>query len=920
MLEILRLPRRSAAVPLMESFDADRTTWVVSDLRSKFELQQSLLERDGGYLDTSVLRASDLWRLLLRRVQPDIQIVSRDFARSLIRSFLAEHGKDLGFGVSSERAVFAAMDRFAPLVFHPRGDELMEEWFDDNPASKERWGTSYFLARVALKKLYRDHRLLVAKWAPAVLQAEPGFEEHWDLPLVVDLGTELGTAEAQLFLRLSKKVDVKVLEPDPEWRGESAAVLRAYGDIEGAASKVSRLEDPGTGATRRRAARVSGQLAEVKTAVSTVRRWLDEGVALNEIAILAPEIEDYWPVLKAYLDEEGLPADKAVAVKLNSFPSVCRWLSRLRPRRGDLTSADLEMTFFSSGDAGRLRHEEFHALFANLYGEEDLKRHALVEKVLREGPRFADRMERDEFLLSAASLWDRRDPLNPLLQLAREVLQNASPGTSFSLGEWIRYVEAVAANREVGIEGGRPGGLLVTNFPSAKTSRLRRRVFLGLTEEGLRKAERNPLPLNDIARLSDLGFHLDHPDHGVLEFELRWLAESGAEEDLYLAGVSTFEGSIRAPSSLWLQMQDPAEAGGPPRMTVPDPTRLDGLQAAGPARWRRERGWEDARLEGLVRRLRQDLGDEAPGPIAAPLPERISPSFVRDYLNCPFEVAAGALFKLKDLEELDLDVARTGMGHLMHAIFQTITDEGWLERPAIGDGEIESLITGKRDELKLQLAEDGWWEPFLRRQVRVVKEFLRVEREWKNRHPKLTIHKSERTWELFFEPGTGTFSTEPAEGRLKITGRIDRVESDGADRFVVVDYKSSSFGLSDQADWLEENDLQLLFYMWALEKGAVPDHRGRVIGAFYYVHRDFTRTMGLQIEDEAGALFPPSARKKSKRSTDEAGKQELFKELENRIAQVVRDAGAGRWNPAPRDPKICQRCKWTGLCRAPHLN
>lgn len=914
MLEILRLPRRSAAVPLMDSFEADQSTWIVSDLRSKHEFQHMLLEKNGGYLDTSVLRASDLWKLLLRRARPEIQLVSRDFVRSLIRSFLSEHGTALGYGPSSERSVLAAMDRFAPVVFHERGDELMEEWFSENPASKEKWGANYLLARVALKRLLAD-QMIVAKWAPAVLQTEPDFERHWDLPLIVDLGTELGTAEAQLFLRLSKRAPVTVLEPDPAWRGESEAVLRAYRDIEGAATRTSRLKEGSAPEGRRLALRVSGQLAEVKTAVATARRWLDDGVAPHEIAILAPEIEEYWPVLKAYLDEEGIPADKPVAVKLNSYPSLSRWLARLRPKRGELTAADLELSFYSSDLKHRLRHEDFFSLFANLYGEEDLKRHAIVEDAFARGPQFGEKMNRDEFLMAAALLWDSNDPLAPLLKLAREIFQNAVPGTVFPLGEWIRYTEAVAASGEITIEEGRAGGVLVTNFSSAKTSRLRRRVFLGLTEEGLRKAERNPLPLSDIGRLSDLGFHLDHPDHGVLEFELRWLVESPSEEDIYVTGVSTFDGSIRAPASLWLKIQGAGGHG----LAIPEPTRQDLVQQAAPEQWRAVRAWSEERLERLLRRLRVDLGDEEQAPIRAPLPAQLSPSLVTRYLDCPFEAATSVLFRLRDLEKIDLDLANSGLGTLTHAVFQAVTDGGWLSRPEISDEDIAALVTEKKNDLSLILAEESWWEPILKRQVRVVKEFIRVEKNWKANFPALQLLPSEQTWEIYFDPQTGHFQNEDGEGLLRIAGRVDRLETDGEGRFVVVDYKKSDANLGHQDDWLKKNELQLLFYMWALEKGALGGHNGEVIGAFYYVYRDFTRAKGFQIDEKAGGLFPPPSRK-SKRSATVETKEGLFKELEEKISIVVKGLVEGEWAPHPREPEMCVRCKWTGLCRAPHLN
>lgn len=920
MLEIKRLPRRSAVSSLIDGFDADRATWVVSDLRSKFELQQGLLEKRGGYLDTSVLRASDLWKILLKKTRPEIRLVSRDFASSLVRSFLADNREKLNLKTSSERAVMGAIDRFAPIVFHPNGEELLSEWFEANPESFNRWGGTYLIARVALKYLL-DRKVIVEKWAASLLQSEDDFERHWDQNLIIDLGADLASAEVHLFLRLSKKVDVTLLEPAPAWREEAEMLLRAYRDVEGAANgRIETLAAPEAVVGERTVLRLSGQLAEVKCAVAMARAWVEEGVAPSEIAILASKIEDYWPVLKAYLDEEGLPADKSVAVKLNSFPSVCRWLSRLRPKKGDLTPEDLELSVFSPTGPQRLRSEEFHALYASLYGEEDIGRHESIERLYREGPRFADRMKRDEFLLSAAQLWGG-EALAPLLLIGREILQNAAVDMELPLREWIAYSEAVAASRETTVEAARGDGILATNFPSARSAKIRRRIFLNLTEEALKKTERSPLPLEDLRRLSELGFHLDHPDHSAMEFELRWLADSAAEKDVFLTGSSSFEGSVQSPSSLWLQLRREVHPDLPPeKLAAPEATRWDLLRSAEPVVWGEERGWSEGQFAPLMTRLKVDLGDETEAAVPMPMPEKVSPSTVKRYFDCPFLVAGSSLFRLKDMDELDLDLGGRTLGNLMHAVFQHLTDEGWTERASVSDAELGELISRIREEKSIALGEEKWWGPFLRRQVAVARKFLDVEARWKALHPKLKLLKSEQEWRLLFDPADGTFTTgEPSEGKVIISGRLDRLETDGEGRYVVVDYKAGSSGLYNQKAWLRENDLQLLFYMWALEKGGLPGVEGKAEGAFYYVYRDFSRKIGFQIEDEAGPLFPPSS-KTSHRRASEDDKLKLFAALEERIAAVVRSWSEGQWRPQPRKEELCERCAWNGLCRASHLN
>ena len=48
---------------------------------------------------------------------------------------------------------------------------------------------------------------------------------------------------------------------------------------------------------------------------SCVRAWLDAGSTPAEIAVIAPDIEAYWPVLQAFLEKEGVPTQKDVSAK-----------------------------------------------------------------------------------------------------------------------------------------------------------------------------------------------------------------------------------------------------------------------------------------------------------------------------------------------------------------------------------------------------------------------------------------------------------------------------------------------------------------------------------------------------------------------------------------------------------------------------
>lgn len=922
MLIVRTLPRRNSIHSWIESTDFEKTTWIVPDLRSKFEIQQVALERNGYFLDESVLRASDFWKLQLRRVRPEIRLVSTDFAKSMVRGFLRDHQELRIDGRSpSENLVMAAMNRFAGMIFHPEGETTLQEWFAANPQASERWKVAFLLARAAFGLFSRENTLIAPWIAPFLLNVDEPLS--WPKEINVDLGGELTGAEAQLIRELSKTSLITVFEPLPEWRRDYPQLLKPYDEIRGFAQKIENATDDELSSSRshRELQRLPSQLAEVKQTVSCVRSWLESGVEATKVAVFAADIEKYWPTLHAYFQEEGIPVDKGLMVKLSARPSIGRWMARLRPRPAgaEITAQDLETAYYGSARGDFLDVAEFRRLFTNIYGPEDLKRHERVERFMTEGPKFEDRMSRDMFMLAAARFWESRDETDSLILVAREVLQNATVERELPLTDWVAYLEAVVARKETPFEPGQAGGVQISSLQGARTRKVTHRIFLGLCEEDLKRVDRQALPAHDVVKLSDLGFHVDHPDQSLLEFETRWLALSPSEQSIFMVGLTDFEGSVLSPSPVWIRWRredhpDEHEPG----IELPGLTRWETLMNAAPISWGETRGWSQSELSAREHRIALDLGKVEAGPSAKKLPEKLSPSLLKNYRDCPFKGAVSVLFGQSDKGELDLDPAHSDQGSLVHALFQRLCEDTWRDRLEASDAELGQLLDEIRAETGFMMADERLWAPYQRKQIRIAREFLRVEADWRARYPRLKEISSEVPWKIFFDPQTGSFSHEESTGSIRISGRIDRLESDGQGRFVVVDYKKSASRLESQADWLDENDLQLLFYLWALERGAVEGRSGRVIGAFYYVYRDFTRTLGLQIENDGDLLFPADGTKKA--MANEERKAELLESLEVIVRETVQKMGEGVWAPHPRDVALCEYCSWSDVCRAPHLN
>lgn len=907
MLQIIPIESRSQISEIFANYSPRKQTWLVSDLRTKFELQQKILEREGQYVDESVLRASDLWKILLKRLDPGLRLVSDPFARSLLRTLMDEHAEILGVNSSAEDTVFSYIDQMAAILFHPEGTARLEEWFETHPEAMNRWREWYLRARFCALKLLQEHRIITADWITAYLQNFNELEKVWDLPLIVDLSGEISRVEAEILRVLSRSVDVTILEPNPSWKNDFHFLLKPYEDLRSQSQNVSSLSPVVKKDKRVEVLRFSGMLAEIKNSVGQVRQWLEDGKTADSIAVIAPDIELYWPVLHAYLGEEGIPVQKDVAHKAQSLPSVIRWLALLRSKSGRLSSSDLEISFFERDEAQLLRYEEFQSLFKSLYVNEDLARNEIVYKIFHEQLDLTGVLKRDEFVAKALLFWSSTE--TEIIQtVLRELLQNATSSTQLIWKEWLTYLETIVASKEYTLDKGNSQGILVTKLMSAHSEKAQHRIFLGLTDEFLRGRNKTQLSGADYFELAkDIGFYLDNPDQSDLEFELRLLAEAESQHDIYCFGATDLSGTLCSPCKFWMSLsQDHTE------LTVPKETRWDELQHSDQCG---ERAWVTLRKEAVEKRIDQDMGKVEFDSIQATELPRISASSLEGFLSCPFSFVAQRYFKLKDLPDVDLDVDHRTRGQLAHALFEKLTVEpmrfDWKSE------ELEKLLEVIRLEKKLLFADERLWIPLRNKHSQLGLRFLEVERRWREEFKKTRTLGREKRFEFYLDPQTEEISREPKENCFRISGQIDRIDSDGSNHLVILDYKSSTGGISAHGSWLKNQELQLLFYMWVIEKGLIEELGGEVIGLFYYVFRNFERK-GFKIEELAGGLYPASKRK-DKNATFEA-KEKYLTEFSHILMGTLDRIKKGESHARPADFKTCNSCEWRRQCRAPHLN
>jgi RecB family exonuclease len=961
MLNLHKISGPAGQVQCLGGFDPLNATWVVSDVKTKLDLNRYLLGQRSFIPGNAVLRASELWRHLLTRLRPDLECVSREFALTIISEKLnGDLARDWARGPGAAQVAFDYLTQLMPILSHSSGFDSLTEWFLENPESQVRWGKWSELAFELWQSFLADG-YIAQGWICGVLVNDPGLHEVWDRPLFIDLGAELNQVEADLLVHLGRYIDVRVLKPEPLWWREYSKALTPYEtfqnglvstkseagesirDLDGCSEAADEPDEPSSRQPIKYR-KFTTMLAEVKDATAQVREWLEgkdisasiatdaDSVRLTNIAIVAPDIELYWPALSSYLEQEDIPCQKHQVRRLHSYPDVQRWLARIRLALGSFAESDLELSLFDGGSNENriMSFERFKILFTTLYGIEDLARSTEVSEKYVIEIQSGKRLLRDEFVAWTLKQLPPDADFKRVEALYRRLFADCSPSTLFAIQRWMAYFEQLASKIECRVKDGEPSGINCINLSAAENSPASHMIVLGLTESALRTAGGTAILTGDIMSLSaKFGFQLASEDHSKLEFEARWISESEGRSLVMTVPETDFSGAVQAASWLWVRgARQNAEHD---ILSLPRLTRWDSLQYMVQQNEnldliKSERRWSATQTEYLRSSLQEDLGAKQILSFGGDLIKALSPSAIEAYLECPFVFASRYLFQVSDMPALDLEVDPATRGSLMHKIFELLTSE-----PFVGtrsDIELADFVEQARLECELEFADPRLWPPLKTRYVDLARRFLAFESEYRLRFPELCTREREFKVCGFLRSDTGQLvpsieikdqATSDTSGKyLQFRGRIDRIDEDRHGNLAIIDYKSTKNGLYQYASWLKNNKIQILLYAMAVEQGLVAiGGQHPVQAALYYSARPLNRETGFKVEDVEQGLFDTQGRSQNKISLKE--KQALFLAAQNTLKEVVSNIQAGHFAPSPRDAKQCEQCSWSGLCRAPHL-
>lgn len=928
MIEILRTSSNRTRRDWVDNFEKElrsgATTWVVTDVRSKLSIQRRLLggaRKKSAYAfvsGRSVLRASEVWQEAARKIDPELQIISRELMLTAIAGWLADREESWLKAPGAAKTAFAYVRQLLPILA-TESDQMseateLEEWFSSESASRERWCDWYRTSR-ELWRMLKEKKLCASAWLPGWLIAHREvLDQVLQRDFVFDLGAELTHVEAELILAIAETRHVRVLRPSPIWESDypecrlAADWVAKQAELRGIKCLVHKTEseDSAPRDSSRVYRRLPSAAAEVKEAVALVRSWLENGISPVSVAIVAPDLEAYWPVLSLHLETEGIPASKAVVSALHSFPDMMKWLARLRIRTGIPDPRDLEADVFGEGPPA-ISYLGFREVFSRVYESSDLDLSSDLQTYFQKefqdrGQWGNDRISRDRFIAMATSLLRSGDDLGRAIKALKAVLEECPPDLEFQSSQWVKYLAESMAKVEVTVIPAAVDGIWCLNLNSLDGVDCTHIVAMGLHEGALRTQLGTALQTTDLRAIErDLGFVIDGEDRKRAEFEARWILMQDRQETVLLFADTDLSGTVQTPSWTWLAGAWSKNQESP-EIEIPKDTRFDQLM---------KRSFEAIGSEAQRRRLLYERGQTEPVKFGGGLVKKLSASTIDSISRCPLQYALSRILALRDPGEIDLDADKNRQGVLQHKIFENLGRKQW---PELSDAELteiveEAKVSLEKQEGKPLVRTPQAWNSLRRRMVRISRAVLEFERAERMKHPDLKTIGCE-------VPFAGEFSSD---SESSIRGSIDRIDRDDKGRIVIIDYKNRARH-QNYNSWAKNQYWQPLIYSYAVENGwTTPPVEGRLAGIFIFDVTKKSRGNGMRLADGNFDLFEIVDEKKVRYMQSREDLDAAYVALKNRVQEVRKILADGDFRPIPYKPDVCDSCQWVYACRAPHL-
>lgn len=523
----------------------------------------------------------------------------------------------------------------------------------------------------------------------------------------------------------------------------------------------------------------------------------------------------------------------------------------------------------------------------------------------------------------SAALQAQKSLTEVVQQLVDDYVSCGMGDLKISLAQWQELLRNAAAEVEIMLCPGRRDGVLVTDAGNAQGLAFDYVFLLGLREGEFPRANNENWIYNDRERKELKALGLDLPNTSLAYAEDAYFFASVAAAARKQLVLSYFkDGEARASNYINLVQKlfvpQALEAKAEPEKICASAGEF--AQKAASEEWLRQQ-WgaplldaaqadklrlEDERYNGVL------LAENLQAHVRQKIGSTFSASGLEIYAACPFKYLGQRVWQQQEFVAKDEQPTPADEGDLLHQVLARFTSR-YLQKKisamplAALQKELAEIFAAVAQEAEAQgkIVNNVFWQAEAQRLHQLLQLWLQFEyddqKNWTGFMPWAVEwdfgSKNKRALRLQLSDGT----------QIALSGRIDRIDSDGH-RFFVTDYKRSGSSVPSGKDLANGFDVQLPLYLLALAD--LHSDNNSVVGGTYFVLKDGQRKSSFLLEDAGN---PNLVYKKAAQGINDSW--DSFQSFAQKlITDYIEAIYAGNFAVAPRK-KCSAYCPLRNICR-----
>ena len=634
--------------------------YIVSDIKSKIQFQNFFLEKHPRSRTDFIRRAGDLYCGLFKSNHPNYRFISSAQMELLFKNYIKKTNYTWLKNIPSHQTILHSLHTFLPFFNHPEGPASFEMWIQQF-SKKAGWVHWYKPAKEFWAELKKNK--LIEKSLTKYLLVDQ-ILKNGNNPFIIDLSFTIDSVEAAVVTALSSTQDVVLLMPPPLNNPLYSNSHYVYSLIQSPREKKSLLAEK-KNVHQKQVRKFQTMLEEVRFITEQLSLSIKNGRQPSELAVIAPDIELYWPCLKSYLKKENIPLKKGVRAPLLSFPQIQTWLSLLHFYAGKISFENMTAILNlhqKTQDISQMKSKYYYC-----DRDKDIKDFPFPKQ--NKSKKF---LLVNEFVHWIHHFWSsiiKNQPHPALNECLNKTLHRISSSNNTfeksSIEDWMEILENELIQEEFHIPSRQNQGVELLSVNAITSLRAKQAFFIGLDHLSCRQAPHAFLSEQEGRQiLQDLGFHCLTLDPSQREYEIVHFLNAFDGPLTLSYSETSFDGKSLTPSRIWLlehsktnfQVKD-----NPPARTA----------------------WSVLQQQPIKDILNKSslyspetidvLHPERQWPSDQKIPiKQLSPSKITDYAVCPFIFLSKNIFHLKEMSYQDIDLDYKDYGKIIHKLFHQI--------------------------------------------------------------------------------------------------------------------------------------------------------------------------------------------------------------------------------------------------------